>query len=294
MKRLVMPPLPTTLGVVLAGGRATRMGGADKPLLRLAGRTLLDRIVERLAPQCSSVIISANGDPARFGETGLPVIPDDDPDHPGPLAGLLAAMDWAAAQTPHIAWIVTVPGDTPFLPEDLVRRLHEERQGADTLVACAVSGERIHPVVGLWSTDLRRDLRHALTVENERGVRRWAERHGIAHAVWPAEPSDPFFNINTPEDLHLAEDLLEQHSQHPQSPATELDLSGLKCPLPVLRTRKALHSLAPGNLLRVTCTDPLAGIDIPNLIRETGDVIEHRRQDGRQISFTIRKAGRPA
>ena len=285
-------PLPPTLGVVLAGGRAIRMGGTDKPLLRLGGRTLLDRILERLKPQCSGVIISANGDPARFGETGLPIVPDGVPGHPGPLAGLLAAMEWAVSQSPPCAWIVSVPGDTPFLPEDLARRLHVEREKAGTPIACAASGGRVHPAVGLWSTDLRDDLRSALTVEHQRGVRRWAERHGAAEASWPATACDPFFNINTPEDLETAEGLLHQVSHHPQLPVTELDLSGLKCPLPVLKTRKILSSLEPGTLLRVTCTDPLAGIDIPNMIRETGHAIEHQHQNGRRLIFTIRKSKR--
>lgn len=283
---------PPTLGVVLAGGRATRMGGVDKPLLRLGGRTLLSHVIERLAPQCDGVIVSANGDPERFEEVGVPVVPDDLPDHPGPLAGILAAMEWGALQSPPFSWIVSVPGDTPFLPGDLVLRLHEAREGAHAPLACAVSGSRSHPAVGLWPTDLKNDLRRCLSVEHLRSVHGWAGRHGAAQASWPVEPYDPFFNINTPEDLDTAKSLLAQISQHSRKPMIELDLSGLKCPLPVLKTRKALASLQAGELLHVICTDPLAGIDVPNLIRETGDVIEEQRQDGRRLILTIRKADR--
>ncbi len=196
-----------TLAVVLAGGLARRMGGGDKPLRLLAGRPLLDHVLDRLRPQVAATILNANGDPARFAGWGLPVVPDGVPDHPGPLAGILAALDWAAAERPDCAWVVSVPGDSPLIPEDLVARLHAERQVAEVPLACARSDGQTHPPIGLWPVALREDLRAALAA-GERKIDRWTARHGIAHADWPTRPIDPFFNANAPEDLAEAEALL--------------------------------------------------------------------------------------
>src|SRR5207253_1896181 len=132
---------PPTLGLVLAGGLARRMGGGDKARLRIGGTTILERVLMRLKPQCTQVILNANGDPARFADTGLPVVPDDVPDFAGPLAGVLAGLDWAAANTPDIEYIASVPGDCPFLPRDLVVRLHQARRAGNEPLACARSGE---------------------------------------------------------------------------------------------------------------------------------------------------------
>jgi molybdopterin-guanine dinucleotide biosynthesis protein A len=196
-----------TLGVVLAGGLARRMGGGDKPLRSLGGRPLLDHVIGRLSPQVGALILNANGDPARFAPWGLAVVPDTLPDHPGPLAGVLAALDWAAAGHPSAAWVVSVPGDSPFIPADLVAGLHAAREAAGTVLACARSAGQTHPPVGLWPVALRDDLRAALR-GGERKIDRWTARHGCAHADWQAAPCDPFFNANAPEDLREAEALL--------------------------------------------------------------------------------------
>ena len=201
-----MPATPT-LGLILAGGLARRMGGGDKPLTRVAGKTILSRVIERMTPQCQRLILNANGDPARFADTGLPVIPDDVPDFAGPLAGLLAGLDWAAVHAPEVAYVASVPGDCPFLPRDLVTRLHQARAASGQPLACARSGEWRHPVVGVWPVALRADLRHALTKEDLRKIEIWTARHGIALADWPAEPVDPFFNVNAPEDAAAADRL---------------------------------------------------------------------------------------
>ena len=119
-----------TLGLVLAGGLARRMGGGDKPRTSIGGTTILSRVLERMTPQCTRLILNANGDPARFADTGLPVIADDVPDFAGPLAGILAGLDWAAAHAPDVAYVASVPGDCPFLPRDLVARLHQARADA--------------------------------------------------------------------------------------------------------------------------------------------------------------------
>ena len=199
---------PATLGVLLAGGLARRMGGGDKTLRSLAGRTILERAVERLRPQCSELILNANGDPDRFAAAGLVVVPDDVPGFAGPLAGILAALDFAARERPQIEWVVSAAADSPFLPRDYVSRLHRAREAAGTSLACAESGGRAHPVNGLWAVSLREDLRRALVVEDMRKIDRWTARHGIALADWPASPVDPFFNANTPEDVTEAERLV--------------------------------------------------------------------------------------
>jgi molybdopterin-guanine dinucleotide biosynthesis protein A len=198
------------LGVVLAGGLARRMGGGDKARIRIGGKTILERVLARLAPQCSAVIINANGDPARFADTGLPVVPDSVPDFVGPLAGILAGLDWAAAHAPAVADVVSAPGDCPFLPRDLVARLTAARRAAGLPLACARSGEWRHPVLGLWPVALRHHLRRALVEEEQRKIEVWTARHGVAIADWPATPVDPFFNVNTPEDAAEAERIAAQ------------------------------------------------------------------------------------
>jgi molybdenum cofactor guanylyltransferase len=196
--------VPPTFGLVLAGGLARRMGGGDKAFIQIGASTILDRALARLRPQCAGVIINANGDPARFALTGLPVVADGVGEFPGPLAGILAGLDWAAEHQPDIAWLASVPGDCPFLPRDLVRRLHEARASADLPLACARSGEWRHPVVGLWPVALRHDLRSALVDDGLRKIEFWTARHGVAVADWPTHPVDPFFNVNTPEDVAQA------------------------------------------------------------------------------------------
>ncbi|MCA0318403.1 MAG: molybdenum cofactor guanylyltransferase MobA [Proteobacteria bacterium] len=202
---------PPALGVLLAGGLARRMGGGDKPMRAIGGRTLLDRAIGRLAPQCDGLILNANGDPARFAATGLPVVADTVEGFAGPLAGILAALEWARESRPDIDWVVSIPTDSPFLPTDLVARLHAARLAAGTPLACARSGDQTHPVVGLWPVALAAELRHALVVEDIRKIDRWTALHGITEAVWPLEPFDPFFNANRPEDLAEAEAILARY-----------------------------------------------------------------------------------
>jgi molybdopterin-guanine dinucleotide biosynthesis protein A len=205
-----MTSAPLPLGLVLAGGLARRMGGGDKTRIRIGGKTILERVLARLKPQCAAVILNANGDPARFADTGLPVVPDTVPDFAGPLAGILAGLDWAAAHVPAIADVASVPGDCPFLPADLVARLSAARQAAGVPLACARSGDWRHPVVGLWPVALREDLRKALVEENMHKIESWTARHGIAIGDWPATPVDPFFNVNTPVDAAEAERIAAQ------------------------------------------------------------------------------------
>ncbi len=198
------------LGLLLAGGLARRMGGGDKPLRSIAGRSILDRVIDRLRPQCAALVINANGDPARFAPWGLPVVPDSVEGFAGPLAGILAGLDWAAAHRPDLAHVVSVAADTPFIPRDLVARLNDAATGEGTALACAASGGWSHPVIGLWPVALREALRHALVAEGERKIDRFTARYSLATVAWSVEPVDPFFNANAPEDLAEAEALLER------------------------------------------------------------------------------------
>jgi molybdopterin-guanine dinucleotide biosynthesis protein A len=198
---------PATPGVLLAGGLARRMGGGDKPMRQIGGRTILARVIARLEPQCGELILNANGDPARFSSFGLPVLADNVENFPGPLAGILAALDWAAANRPEISWVLSAAADCPFLPRDLVARLHRARIDENAQLAVAASGGQSHPVIGLWSVALREDLRHALVVEDIRKIDRWTARYRLATVEWPVAPLDPFFNANTMDDIAEAERL---------------------------------------------------------------------------------------
>lgn len=198
---------PAIPGVLLAGGLARRMGGGDKPMRQIAGRTILDRVIARLAPQCGGLIINANGDPARFASFGLPVIADSVADFPGPLAGILAALDWAAANCPDVSLVLSTAADCPFLPRDLVARLYRALDEQNAQLAVAASDGQSHPVIGLWNVGLREELRHALVVEDIRKIDRWTARYRLATVTWPITPLDPFFNANTVEDIAEADRL---------------------------------------------------------------------------------------
>ncbi len=198
------------LGVILAGGLATRMGGGDKGRLPLAGRPLIEHVIDRLAPQVEKLALNANGDAARFSDLGLPVLADSIAGHPGPLAGVLAGMDWAAAR--GASHIVTAAADTPLFPADLVAVLVNaaDADGKPIALAATKAGDKLwrQPTFGLWPVSLRDDLRAALT-EGVRKVVIWTDRHGTALAAYPDDPFDPFFNVNTPKDLIRAEELLQ-------------------------------------------------------------------------------------
>jgi molybdenum cofactor guanylyltransferase len=205
--KVVTTESPPTLGVLLAGGLARRMGGGDKPMRTIGGRTILERVIQRLNPQCDRLILNANGDPARFAAFALTVVADNVPDFPGPLAGILAALDWTAANRPDVEWVLSAAGDCPFLPRDLVVRLHAARAMENAQLAVAASGGQSHPVIGLWCVALREELRRALVVEDVRKIDRWTARYPLATVTWPIEPLDPFFNANTAEDIAEAERL---------------------------------------------------------------------------------------
>ena len=199
-------------GVILAGGLARRMGGGDKATGQIAGQSMFDRVKSRLASQVGAMALNANGDPARFAHLGLPVISDSISDYPGPLAGVLAGMDWAAGE--GATHILTVAADTPFFPKNLCACLYAGIRG-ETPIALAATpdpkrGMSRHPTFGLWPVALADDLRAAL----KNGVRKvvlWTDRHGAATVPFPNEPFNPFFNVNTPDDMAVAEALAGEH-----------------------------------------------------------------------------------
>jgi molybdopterin-guanine dinucleotide biosynthesis protein A len=193
------------VGAILAGGLARRMGGGDKALARVAGRPILSHVIERLAPQVDALILNANGDAGRFAGFALPVVPDSVAGFPGPLAGVLAALEWALAHHPGARFVVTAAGDTPFVPADLVTRLVTAQGAERAELAVAASGGRTHPVFGLWPLAVATALRQAITGEEIRKVDRFTARYRVATVAFDDASGDPFFNINAPDDLDEAE-----------------------------------------------------------------------------------------
>lgn len=196
------------IGIILAGGQATRMGGGDKGALPLGGTTLLHHVIDRLTPQVDAIALNANGDPERFTNYGLPVIPDSIDGFAGPLAGVLAGMDWAASEGAET--IVTAAADTPFFPTDLVVQLQKAAHGMEHPLALAATphpdrNKVRHPTFGLWPVALRDDLRAALQ-NGLRKVVQWTDMHDGRLAMFPDEAA--FFNVNTPDDLKTAETML--------------------------------------------------------------------------------------
>jgi molybdopterin-guanine dinucleotide biosynthesis protein A len=303
------------LGLILAGGLGRRMEGIAKAFARLGGVALIERVISRARPQCDALAINPHeATPearAAYAGFGLPLLADAVPGHAGPLAGVLAGLDDAAER--GFSHLLSLPCDSPFLPRDLAARLAEAARMTKDGLACAASGGRSHHVVALWPTRLRDDLRRALTVEGLRKVGQFQQRYDVATVEWAFRARDPFFNINTPDDLlqaaFLASDGDEGWLGANATPSEceglfnrdlsrlkkrkekmrKLDLRGLKCPLPVLKTRKLLATLAPGDRVEVACTDPLSVIDLPHMLRETGDTLEGRAEADGVLWFTIRK-----
>jgi len=204
------------LGCVLAGGQSRRMGGGDKSLMDLGGRTMLDMILARLSPQISEIILNANGDPSRFDRFALPVVADPVGDYAGPLAGILAGLSHAEQHRPGISHVVSVAGDTPFFPTDLVRRLISAVPANRPVIALASSSEKLHPVFGLWPVALCADLHDWLASGKSGKVLAFVDRHDSVEVSFDLDPAtglDPFFNANRPDDLTTVRDALSQHSQ---------------------------------------------------------------------------------
>ncbi len=203
-------------GVILAGGLSRRMGGGDKSLQSIAGSTMLNRVIDRLRPQVSDMALNANGDAARFSETGLPVIADPVEGFAGPLAGILAGMAWAGALSSPPSHIVSVASDTPFFPADLVERFLIANEGLMDRIVLAQSGGHRHPVFGLWPLALHAQLKEFMATTETYKVLAFVRNHDNCSVDFPLIetgklPADPFFNANTPEDIEMAEKIAMEH-----------------------------------------------------------------------------------
>ncbi|MBH68202.1 MAG: molybdenum cofactor guanylyltransferase MobA [Rhodospirillaceae bacterium] len=199
-------------GVLLAGGKSQRMGGVDKCLLQLGSKRILEYAIERAQPQVDHLVLNVNGDLRRFSEFKLPMVSDSIAGFAGPLAGVLAGLDWSANNTPNSDWVVSFAADTPFFPRDLVTRLLNAVDGRGGILACASSGNRHHPVFGIWPTELRGELRRAIVQDDIRRIDIWTSRYDLKVINYDYEQIDPFFNINNPKDLKLASIHVERHA----------------------------------------------------------------------------------
>ncbi len=205
-----MNPKDRIVGCILAGGRSSRMGGGDKALLPIGGKPMMGRVRDRLAPQVRRILLNANGDPGRLAAFNLPVVADTITGFAGPLAGVAAGMSWIAEQEPEVSHIVTVAADTPFFPTDLVDRLASATKLADGSIGMATTGGNRHPVFALWPVALLKDLEDWMSTTETYKVVAWARRHDLRMVEFPLiehewESVDPFFNVNTPQDLRTAE-----------------------------------------------------------------------------------------
>jgi molybdopterin-guanine dinucleotide biosynthesis protein A len=210
------------IGVVLAGGKSSRMGGGDKALLQLGGRPMLAHVIERFAPQVAEIVLNANDDPDRFAAFGLPVVADRLTGHIGPLAGIHAGLVWAEANRPESRFVITVAADTPFFPSDLVSRLCAATDKANPTLVVARSESGVHPVFGLWPVSLAPHLERSLGRGERKALDFVTAHHAKEVTFQPEEIGgrtvDPFFNINRPEDLAEAETLLLATAPAPRQP----------------------------------------------------------------------------
>lgn len=198
--------MPRPIGIILAGGLSRRMGGGDKTLRPIAEKTMLSHVIERIKPQVEDLLLNANGDPQRFEAFALPIVADSIPDFAGPLAGIVTGMEYIALHRPDCPWMISVPGDTPFLPLDLVEKLTEGRGKSSAEIALAASKGRPHPVIGLWPVSLQQALRQAMQEEGLRKIDSFTERYETVIVDFPLDGEmDPFFNANDPEELARAE-----------------------------------------------------------------------------------------
>ena len=196
---------------ILAGGQARRMMGKDKPLMKIAGKPMLGYVIEILSHQTEGpIIINANGDLNRFVDYDYPVVPDIVPGSAGPLAGILTGLNWMLEQKTVPEFMLSVPADAPLIPKDLIPKLISEAENSNAEIVSVMSNGRTHPVIALWKTNLLAPLKHAILEEDIRKIDKWTATRNIAHVTWETDPYDPFYNVNHPEDLTFAEELLKE------------------------------------------------------------------------------------
>ena len=204
-------------GLLLAGGQSRRMGGGDKCLQTLNGKSLLARVIKCARPQVDHIILNANGDVARFDSYGLTVVRDVVDGFAGPLAGILTGLEWVRENRPDCHWVASFACDAPFIPDNLVSRLSDAIAEKNGALVCASSNGRDQPVFGLWPVALAGDLRSAVVKEGIRKVDIWTGRYNLVRANWSIDPIDPFLNINRPSDLAEAEKVLRANLTYPGS-----------------------------------------------------------------------------
>lgn len=208
MQQKPMSISESVVGVILAGGLARRMGGGDKCLLPLAGKTLLQRTIDRAQPQVSSLLLNANGNSLRFARTRLPVVPDLYPNNLGPLAGIHAGLRWMQTDNPDAEWLASFASDTPFFPTDLVARLFDAASSQHAQLSVATSKERTHPIFALWHASLIGKIEQQLQTGDIPRLQDWIKQQKVVEVDFTADAYDPFFNINIPQDLYAAEPLV--------------------------------------------------------------------------------------
>ena len=270
---MTLPPLPI---IILAGGQGVRIGG-HKPDRPLAGRALIAHVIHRLAPQ-GRVMLS--GDSELASRLSLPLIADDVAQS-GPLGGIVSALRWAESE--GLEAIISAPCDAPFVPDDLAERL----AGASEPLALAASNGRLHPTFARLPVALK-DALTTYMQQGDHAMQAFIGQHAHSVVTWPADRYDPFYNVNTPFDLAVAE-IIAAHGAAP----VMLDVEGLKCPLPALKTARALDALATGQALLVSATDPLAILDIPHLVAQRGDIVLAQAHEKRSLRFLITRARPP-
>ena len=203
------------IGIILAGGQSRRFGDGDKFFRKLNGKSLIDHVIERLQPQTDDLVINSNSDANLFLEQGLTVVPDTIQGFAGPLAGILTGMEWVLRNKPQYEWIATFPSDAPFIPHNCVKEMRLCAKMENTDIVCTASGQRTHPVCALWRIDLAADLRKVMINEGLRKIDLWTARHQLSIIKFPDHPYDPFFNINRPEDMVLAEKIMKSNALEP-------------------------------------------------------------------------------
>ena len=189
--------------VIMTGGKSSRMGGGIKTLIQFNKKIIFERILESLQNQINNIIINNNDMSYQFKKYNLPIIEDKIKGYLGPLAGIHASLEWVSKNLKNIEWIVSIPGDTPFIPDNLVEKLYNKAKSYKKNIIIAKSNEKIHPIIGIWNVNLLQKLEKAI-LEGERKIIIWAKKNQLDYQEFVNDRYDPFFNINYNEDIDTA------------------------------------------------------------------------------------------